>query len=329
MRERALTICVLFLAGGALALGAPPELGIPIECEIGKTCFIQNYFDRDPSDGTKDYACGTETYDGHRGTDIRLVDTAAARDGVAVVAAAPGVVAATRDGVADRLVKTSEDRQAIAGKECGNGVVIDHGEGWVTQYCHMLNGSVRVQKGAAVAAGARLGEVGYSGNVQFPHLHLSVRHNGVNIDPFTGGQGGDGCGVGDRALWTADAISLLSYQPTRLLRSGLSDRAVELDDLEAGAIGGFVADRTSPALVSWGWAINLRAGDEVTAALTGPGGTLAHNRVIVKRDKAQYMMFAGKRRSDAGWPPGPYAAEFSVVRGGEPVIDAATQFEVR
>lgn len=124
MRERALTICVLFLAGGALALGAPPELGIPIECEIGKTCFIQNYVDRDSSDGTKDYACGTETYDGHRGTDIRLVDTAAARDGVAVVAAAPGVVAATRDGVADRLIKTPEDRQAIAGKECGNGVVV-------------------------------------------------------------------------------------------------------------------------------------------------------------------------------------------------------------
>ncbi|MDH3438947.1 MAG: M23 family metallopeptidase [Betaproteobacteria bacterium] len=329
MRERALTICVLFLAGGALALGAPPELGIPIECEIGKTCFIQNYVDRDSSDGASDYACGTETYDGHRGTDIRLVDTAAARDGVAVVAAAPGVVVATRDGVADRLVKTLEDRQAVAGKECGNGVVVDHGEAWVTQYCHMLNRSVRVQKGAAVAAGAKLGEVGYSGDVQFPHLHLSVRHNGVNIDPFIGVQGGDGCGVGDRPLWTADAISLLSYQPTRLLRSGLSDRAVELDDLETGAIGGFVADRMSPALVSWGWAINLRAGDEVTAALAGPGGTLAHNRVIVERDKAQYMMFAGKRRPDAGWPPGPYTAEFSVVRGGEPVINAATPFDVR
>ena len=34
---------------------------------------------------------------------------------------------------------------ATAGRNCGNGVTLDHGDGWQTQYCHMRRGSVAVK----------------------------------------------------------------------------------------------------------------------------------------------------------------------------------------
>ena len=44
--------------------------------------------------------------------------------------------------------------------------------------------SIVVKKGQRVAMGAILGQVGLSGKTQFPHVHLSVRHNGTVVDPF-------------------------------------------------------------------------------------------------------------------------------------------------
>ena len=49
--------------------------------------------------------------------------------GVPVLAAAPGVVRGTRDGETDRLVRSDIERAAVKDRECGNGVVIDHGGG--------------------------------------------------------------------------------------------------------------------------------------------------------------------------------------------------------
>ena len=63
-------------AGGALAQGAP-SLALPIACAIGDSCIVQSYVDRDPGEGALDYRCGHLTYDGHKGTDIRVIDLGA------------------------------------------------------------------------------------------------------------------------------------------------------------------------------------------------------------------------------------------------------------
>ena len=71
------------------------------------------------------------------------------RAGVRVVAAAGGVVKATRDGMTDVSVRDTGP-EAVAGREAGNGVLIEHGGGWQTQYSHLRSGSVSVEPGERV-----------------------------------------------------------------------------------------------------------------------------------------------------------------------------------
>jgi murein DD-endopeptidase MepM/ murein hydrolase activator NlpD len=183
----------------AADFAAPPALVLPLACHAGVDCFVQNYVDH-AGPTPRDHHCGSQTYAGHDGSDFRLTSTAAQRRGVAVLAAAPGTVRALRDGVADHLIENAADQAAIAGRECGNGVVIDHPGGWQSQYCHMARGSLAVRVGQRVVSGERLGLVGLSGDTRFPHVHFSLRHDGKVVDPFAPQMAAGGCGAGDGGL---------------------------------------------------------------------------------------------------------------------------------
>ena len=63
------------------------SLAFPLDCTLGDTCFIQQFVDQDPSPAARDFTCGSLTYDGHKGTDIALVDLADQAKGVNVLAA--------------------------------------------------------------------------------------------------------------------------------------------------------------------------------------------------------------------------------------------------
>lgn len=329
--KRLVTNAVVSLAAltGSAAATNALELSLPISCKLGANCFVQQYVDLAPGPAAGDYSCGSATYDGHKGTDFRIKTLADVARGVPVIASAPGRVTALRDGTPDRLVKSKADRAAVKDKECGNGVVITHDDGWQTQYCHLREGSIGVKEGANVERGDQLGLVGYSGNAAFPHVHLSVRKGEKTVDPFRGTEGGPACGVGTAPLWTPPTLAQMAEPASQLLDIGFSDGPIKISDVEQGTAQGFMPLPSSRALVSWGWAINLKKGDEVVATLVSPAGELARNAVTLDRNKAQYLLFAGKKRPAGGWPAGNYHAVFSVLRNGKAVIKSEAPVDLR
>ncbi|MCB1500648.1 MAG: M23 family metallopeptidase [Bauldia sp.] len=301
------------------------DVALPIDCTVGTDCAVQHYVDRDPGEGGADYMCGHQTYDGHDGIDFRIPDLRAMAEGVTVLAAADGVVRAIRDGMEDRNVAET-GVEAVANRECGNGVMIDHDGGWATQYCHMKMGSIRVKPGDPVSRGAQLGAVGLSGMTEFPHVHFTVYRDGHEIDPFAmePRPAGAACRfAGDEgtAIWTPIAEKALVYRPAFVLNAGFATGPVEMDDIETGAVGDVRVTPDSPALVFYGRAIGLEAGDVQRLVITAPDGSVFASQEIepLDRTKAQYMAFTGRKRRDTPWPAGTWQGRYAVIRDGAEV----------
>ncbi|MDR0643637.1 MAG: M23 family metallopeptidase [Treponema sp.] len=63
----------------------------------------------------------------------------------------------------------------------GHHVIITHSNNYKTLYAHMS--ATRVNWGAYVGAGERIGDVGSTGRSTGPHLHFTVYKNGVTVNP--------------------------------------------------------------------------------------------------------------------------------------------------
>jgi hypothetical protein len=311
-----------------VAGGAPPfQAEWPLACRPNVDCWVQNYFDHDRGSGVKDYRCGPMTYNGHDATDIRLATLGDMRRGVTVLAAAAGRVRAVRDGMVDLSIRDPANPH-VKNQDCGNAAIIDHPGGWTTLYCHMKRGSVRVKAGEQVRAGQAIGQVGLSGDTEFPHLHFGVQSNRVDVDVFAPTAGPGQCNAPGPGLWAQPVAARIGYRSPTLIASGFAAAPVDDRAIDEGPIA--PPTRQTP-VVAWTRAIGLRAGDAQTLVLAGPDGRpLATNQIPpLDRAKAQYMAFTGRKAPAGGWAAGAYRATYTVTRGGRPVLQQSWTITLR
>jgi hypothetical protein len=325
---RSIAVCSFLFVSLSAAAEAPTDLLLPIDCEPGVDCWMLRYVDHDPGPGARDYACGKLAGDGHKGTDFAIRDLAAMVAGVEVRAAAAGIVDALRDGMPDQSLDEA-GREALGGRSCGNGIRLDHGDGWSTWYCHLRRGSLMVQEGDRVEAGHALALVGLSGETTFPHLHFDLRQGDRAVDPFVGA-GAQGCGQGERPLWQEGVLAALDYQPVALVSAGIAPAPPQAEDARRGYHGGATLAVTSRVLELWVDGYWVEAGDRVRFTITGPDGTavLAHT-VELDRSFAHWFQFVGARRSGDAWPAGTYAGEVTLQRDGLDALTLERKVELR
>lgn len=169
-----------FIVGLSSAGLLRPDLSLPAYARLvprDGVAPIFNFFDRIGGgfgfrqavtrDHCRDYRGGRLSYDEHDGTDF------VCPPGTPLVAAAPGVVVATRDNW-------------LRG---GLTVCVDHGEGIVTQYTHCAG--LLAEVGQPVARGEVVALSGSAGidMTQFfpwvpPHVHFMVWVRGWPVDPY-------------------------------------------------------------------------------------------------------------------------------------------------
>ena len=285
--------------------------------------------DVDPGPGTLDPLCGQATYEGHSGWDIRLRSLSDIAQDVPVIAAADGTISRIRDGVPDRIFDAAHDAPKMGGRECGNGVVIDHQGALSSQYCHLKNGSLTVRPGMNVRRGERIGSIGSSGLAEFPHVHLSVRLDGKPVEPVTGRPFADkahGCGdlsgsLFDTApgkrwlnpLWRSSRLAWLMLPPNCQIWS------------ETG--GPPLAAAQTNSAVAWVWAINVDEGARFRIRLVGPGEVplIDQTTNALPRRKANYLVYVG-RKVEVG--AGTYHLTAEIFNGEKGLGSKARSFSI-
>lgn len=331
------------------------KMQMPLECNYGTDCFIQNYVDVDNTNLAKDYKCGNNTYDKHTGTDIRLIDIPQMERGVNVLAVNNGVVTGVRNDDPTefkyyqyRQLNKFETNPIDSKLACGNKIEIKHTNGYRTQYCHLKAGSILVKPGDIVTKGQILGKVGMSGQSEFPHLHIGVYKDGIMlnktfaaIDPFTSWAVSENknysCDINhDTTLWDSNTYSNLKYIDGHILSMHLSDKKPNIQFADGSidtnkqkefidqarrnlAFREDILTKESKYIFLWAEFMSIKANDIITFTIENQNGLIVNYVNTLKTNMAQYFAYTG-RELKASLTSGNYQVKVVLTRDGK-VID--------
>ena len=320
-------ICQFTLPVSANSLPSKPliqfkksiSLGLPIQCQINTNCWIMNYVDFNHDDGQKtDPNCNKRTYDTHKGTDFALLDEQAMIKGVPVLSTMDGIVVRFRDGEPDNW-KTDDDIEQIKQqrKECGNAILIDNLDGNKSIYCHLRQNSINVKQGQRVKRGDKIGLVGMSGMTQFPHLHYGLIQNNQVVDPFTGKNASQKCGLeSPKPLWDEDLM--LTYSPVTIKALGFTNNVPSLDSLGKNASSIDKLTLQDNKIVFWSILLGVRVDDQITLTITDPNNKVFSEQNITQdKDRARQLYFIGKNLKTTKLIEGAYTGKITITRQTE------------
>ncbi|CUH64457.1 putative peptidase [Thalassovita gelatinovora] len=299
-----------FFLGFALAAqsaAGAPLFQWPVDCTLGDSCYIEDYVDHDPAaHNIRDFSCGINTRDAHKGTDIALLSFDEIDAGITVRAAAFGRVERIRDSMADdRLMRGVTKENA-----CGNAVLMTHGDGWQTLYCHMKLSSVLVKPGDVLQPGDALGQIGLSGQTNHPHLHFQVIKDGKIVDPFDAATT-ESCADPVESLWD-DPVE---YYRTGLVTAGFANKIPSIQEVQSGAVR-LQSSAADDPLVVYSLSGDAQAGDLLTIWANGPQGEVFRKQIPMENPQRAVMRAVGRKAPAGGWPQGAYVGEAQLTRNG-------------
>lgn len=170
-----------------------------------------------------------------------------------------------------------------------------------------------VAVGDQVQAGDPLGQVGLSGETQFPHVHLNLFRDGAAIDPFDGQPVTQVCGEGGASLWEDASVG---YEPLALLSAELGGSVPDQDQVWLGG-----ADQglsvNAQAMVLTGKALGARAGDRWRFQIWAPDGAVFYDGTSeIDKDQQFVFRYGGRKAPDGGLVPGQWRGTITVTRNG-------------
>jgi murein DD-endopeptidase MepM/ murein hydrolase activator NlpD len=334
--KRLLFIVLMFICNEkALAI----DLGIPVACNYGDDCHIWVYYDKNElAEKFTDHTCGKLSDDGHKSTDFTVRSHTQMKDGINVVAADSGDVVFVRDGMSDISVNLIGE-EAIRGRECGNGVIIDHKRGYRTEYCHLKNGTIVKKVGDKVEKGETIGQLGLSGLTSFPYLEFTVILKGNAIDPFTGdnpvtGEVNVPCDSLDiYPLWDKQTEKRLQYIATSLLSMGFSEKVPHAQGAREGKFSRKKIKDDAKLMVFWVDIFGLVGGDQLKLSILDPQGNVVKSETrSFNSDRRHIFQFIGNKSKSNKLTSGQYIGKIELLRKEgnnlESVINTSTTIEV-
>lgn len=315
MKKILLLLIIIFSTSLGLWAQQSFKLKFPVKCTFNKDCWIVNYVDDDSTSNWHDYKSGRQTYNGHTGVDIAIKNISKMKEGVDVLAAENGFVIATRDGVQDKNALT-QDLNSLQNIGCGNRVAIKHSDGYITDYCHMKQGSIKVKKGDSVLAGQKLGQIGLSGLTEFPHMHMNVQQNNKFIDPFTGLE--RYTKGSKNSLWE----TMPAYKPHIVYNVGVSSEIPTLIDIRNEKYKSNRVPSDSNAIIIWLDMFHVEAGDYIDiSAKTANNISLINQKIMIDTPNAKKLLYVGKKKPKDGFKKGNYNVQISFKRPNTNISD--------